>query len=304
MAYNYTTSGGIQYEELEGSPTLRATREGYQATQVYRIPWTSIGTFLNESFPPVVKVGGGFYQAPPRSFPGIPYLFTTSVAVEPFDPNNPVASIFSAPNQANTYAAGAKVTIEYSTTTQEASDDLLRTHRMSLGGEMMILPVGGFGWTSEQTDDFVPIQHEDVRIGKVIPTIEHSISFEYVPNPPTTAILDTIGCVNESLWEPLNTISAPAETALFLGADMYRRTTTLGEEAWKLEYRFSQRSIKGLAGELPGGLSDPVGWNHFYHPQNHWWERIKNKQGGNVYYKADFAPLFEPEPASESEPEP
>lgn len=295
MPYNYTTLGGIAYEELEGSPVYRATSDGFAATQMYRMPWGSIDAFLLESFPLPVRGGFAYEYTLERTFPGVAWLFTRSVHIEPFVPEKP-----SPGAQFNTYPTGAKVTIEYGTRPREKQDGTLRTHRMSIGGEAMILPVGAFGWELDQLpgEDFSPIQYEDVRVAKIVPMIEQSLSFEYVPDPPFTTIAATIGMVNSTN----DLFGAQPETLLFLGADANRRLTPQGEDAWKLEYRFSQRIIKGrIAGALLLGYEDDaIGWNHFFHQGDKHWEKIETPDGDNVYETADFGPLFQPEGGGEA----
>ncbi len=297
MPYNYTTNGGIAYEELEGSPTYQATSDGFSATQVYRMAWASIDAFLLESFPVPVRAGFAYEFTLERTFPGTSWLFTRSVRIEGFDPGMP-----SAGTQFNTYATGARVTIEYGTRPREEQDGTLRTHRLSIGGIHMIMPSRGFGWWNANGGadpvpaSFMPIQSEDVRVAKVLPTIEHTLSFEYVPDPPFTTITDRVGKTNQDT----DLFSATRGTLLFLGADMHRRVTPQGEQAWKIEYRFSQKVIKGPILHLeapPVNSGDGIGWNYEYNPKEAQWDVLVDKNDKYMYQEATFAELFQAEGA-------
>lgn len=304
MALNYTTVGGIAYEELEGSPTYRADRDGFGATQIYRMAWIDIDAFLNESFPLPVRAGFSYEYVSERTFPGTDWLFTRSVAIEAMAPEKPTAGALF-----NIYDSGAKVTIEYATRTIEldtagggagtspsgADTGTLQSHRISIGGEAMILPVGAFGWALTQATfpgEFRPLQNENIRVGKIIPTIEHTLSFEYVPHPPFGTIAAMIGCVNSAVL----LFNAQAETLLFVGADATRRVTAQGTEAWKLEYRFSQKIVKGrLVGGtvLSGFEAVAIGWNHYFNPAEQWWDKVQTSNGDYPYATANFAYLFQ-----------
>lgn len=294
MPYNYLTIGGIPYEEMEGSPVYRASRDGFSATQVYRMAWASIDAFLAESFPAPTLGGFNYNYVNERTFPDVAWLFTNSVVIEPFDPQNPTdGALF------NVYDSGARVTIEYSTRPRENQNNTLQTHRLSIGGEMLVIPTRAFGWFQEQNGDFVPIQSEDVRVGKVLPTIEHSLSFEYVPDPPFETMASMIGTVNSTA----DLFSAQGGTLLFLGADANRRVTPQGADAWKLEYRFSQRYIKGRTPneeQVTGFDSSVITWNEFYNPARGWWDVIQTEDTDKVYAYSDFANLFRAEGAEEA----
>lgn len=308
MPYNYTTDGGIAYEEIEGSPTFRADRDGFSATQIYHMAWIDIDAFLDESFPLPVRGGFAYQYVRERTFPGTDWLFTKSVSIEALNPEKPTAG-----PQINVYDDGAKVTIDYATRTIEldteggrggsptgADTGTLQTHQMSIGGEAMILPIGAFGWEFDNPPllPFKPAQTEDVRVSKIIPMIEHSLSFEYVPHPPFTTIAAMIGTVNSATL----LFNAQPETLLFLGADATRRVTPQGTEAWKLEYRFSQKIVKGrVAGDIYEGYEAvAIGWNHFFHPGYMRWDKLQTTDGDNVYKTANFAPLFQAEGGGEA----
>jgi len=81
---------------------------------------------------------------------------------------------------------------------------------------------------------------------------------------------------------------------------MQRRTTPAGDGAWKLDYRFSQRYIKGRSttGIWSGDTADKIGWNHYFNPTYQWWEKVVTQDGDTVYDTTTFDALFQAEGAT------
>lgn len=268
-----TTDGGIVYELYEGFPVYDFQQAEGTATEVYIMAWVDIDAFLLESFPQPFYVGTKLVYPLTRMFPGLPWLRTEKLRFEPFPNDKPATRNGTAP----TYSTKAKVTINYRTPKFEEDDEAetFFTHRISIGGEFLTLPASGFKWSGETTT----VQNDDLVAGKVIPTAEHQLTWDYVLTPPMATIRATIGKVNNAAF-----LGAAAETLLFLGADMEQETTTGGLRPWKVDYRMSERLLK------QGGAS--VGWNYFFRPDTGNFERLLTRAGGAVYDQAPFLPLF------------
>lgn len=271
----YVTLGGLEYEELAGSPTFSATPDGMSATQIYKMGIGGGLLLADESFPAPVQSPCGFEFNPTRKMPGFPWLHTKQIDVEGFDPENPRQG-----TQHNFYAEGERVTIEYQTSA-ENEDVTVLTHRVGIGGEFMQMPSHGLKWSDQAPGETV--QEEDVGAAKVIPTVEHELTFNWVPDPPFDKIVAKIGMVNGLT----NLFNATPETLMFIGADADRNITSQGADAWKVVYRFSQRVVK------MGGAGS-IGWNHFFRPSDGIWKKLQDKNGNDMYESTTFSDLFGP----------
>jgi hypothetical protein len=125
-------------------------------------------------------------------------------------------------------------------------------------------------------------------ITKIIPTLEHSLDWEYVIDPPWTDIRLQLGTVNDAAIPLFN--NAPIETVLFMSLSGEQNWTTAGAKPWSLSYKFSERNIFQEEGD------NPATWNHVYNPSTNKFERIKRKDPAgeevDMYAKSDFKDLF------------
>lgn len=269
----------VWYEELEGSPTINMDRRGGSAQRKVRIAWGDIDAFFQELFPdPFFGYTGAF-------FPGYPWLVVDSVAVEPFDPNNPTGQ-----NEAiNTFPAGARVTVNYkppeldqghqggptgdrsgpggttgSAGNQQGQSQTFVTHKVSAGGEFITWPSKNLRWMRAANGLDTPNQPQpereydvaaDSSAAVAIPLLEHSISWGSVEWPPWTAIRQCLGKVNAYSFA-----GAGPGTLLFLGCDASRELTSTGVKAWNLEYKLSEKNVNSANPALP------MGWNYFLRP--------------------------------------
>ena len=273
----------VSFQELGGSPTYNVTRTKITAKRELLLDWADIDAFVVEQFPTGVygPLSGGF-------FPGRPLLLVESIDIEPFVPDGPGAGV------PPVYDGGAKVSVAYATPEfdqasnqaddtpseggepQGANEDeagqgqetTFITHRISVGAEVMTWPVKGFyKWErSEIVNRNRPATNEildEMVYGIVIPTIEHQITWHFVPLPPWRAIREKIGMVNTRKFA-----GAEAECLLFLGVEATRETTNQGTRAWSLEYKFSEKCKRWITLGPNGTLNEPsettiVSWNHF-----------------------------------------
>ena len=253
----------VAHENLVGSPTYNFARKESTAEYEILMNKSYVTALLLDLFPPRVGKIAPF-GAP---LPGMPFLFPQSVSMEPFPKDKTMVQ-----------ASLVKAKISYKTRDNEQPPDAgtLLTHTTDVGGDFMTLPSSGLRWESETK----AIQEEDLQAGKIMPTIEHAMSWDEVAVVPYGAIRASIGCVNNSAF-----FGAPAETLLFCGASISREVMTDGAQKFKIDYKFTERPIVTASGTF--------GWNHFYRASEGQWERLKTRPTGeDIYQKVNFAPLF------------
>ncbi len=291
-----TTDGGISYAEHEGSPTYQISQGKLTPTRIFNIAWDDIDDFIVELFPSAQQVGDDYTIGTPLTFPSRDWLVPQSASVAPFDPQNPS---WDATVGMNSYPdGGALVTVQFGQDTTNTSNDgsdndqKLITHDVSIGGEMLMLPQNQLKWWVDGGDD-IQVQEEDVRPGKIIPTLEHTITMHNVVAIPWTAIAAKIGSVNINVFT-LGDFSADEGTLLYLGVNGNHDINLSGSQAWTISHRFSQRKV---AGEAEGAAA--IGWNHYFRPSTGKWQRIVvNDAADNIFPQVTFAELFQPEPAA------
>lgn len=269
-----TSVGGIFYEELSNSPTFSVTQRGATAKQRIKIRWADMDAFVQEVFPSPIIGGCGITYDPAARFPGRPLLIADQLDIDPFVPDKHLTHEAVPADYDH-----AIVEISYKTKDYDDSGGEVLSHKTSIGAEFLTLPSGHLRWESQPVGERIPDQ---IEAGKLIPTVEHQLTYHYVPEPNFDVITAFTGCVNGSV----GLFNAAPETLLFLGAEAERSITVFGVEAWKLDFRFTQRVVKH------GPYS--VGWNHFFRTSTGAWERILTQVGDPIYNLVEFSYLFTP----------
>lgn len=295
-----STLRGVLYEELEGSPTFRANDGGLTAIQKWKLEWDQIDALLEEAFPTKLPIGNKIDHVLGLLFPGKDWLAATNIAIAPLKGAVPV---WDASVGRNKYVdGGAVATITYThregelpepgTDENDPNDTniVIASREVTIGGEFLVMPNQGLK-VETVPGTFETIQNEDVRAGKLIPTVEHTLTMHRVPEIPFNSIVTIVGKVNE--FQAL--FDAPIETLLFLGARARRDRTTRGDTMWELEYRWSQRII-ATEDDIDGdGLGEWATWNHYWIPDVGKWLRVWTKDDKRIYPLTSFAPLFQPD---------
>ena len=265
-----TTGLGIQYQETGDSPKFTIARDGAQATQEYIMDWGYLDAFFYESFPAPVISSCTYTWDTARRFPGRPWLITESVEAEPNHDGPVTTDAFGV----NIFGEnGAKVTIKYKTQAFEEGAQVL-THKISIGGEWLTMKGEQFRW---QSDPVGQIKEDGLPVRRLLPTVEHQLTFHFVPNPPFDALVAAAGFVNGGV----GLFNAPVETLLFLGCEASRAVNATGSESWNLDYKFSQRVLWGIDGA--DDTWKTIGWNHYLRPTTSKWERLLDKNGNPTY---------------------
>lgn len=271
----------VDFDELAGSPKGSFGRESRSLTREGRINWASIDTLIAECFPDPPLIWG--------VHPTISYLYIESLEIEPFHPDagnwlvcTGDAATYTAPNSAG---KEAKVTAKYSLLPFPDASQLISV-KFSVGGEfMMIAPTSDIVW--EDTGNKVTSQ--DSKIGKFIPTIEHSYSRQRATSIPWSAIRSCIGKINSATLSAYPFPSVGKETLLFAGAEIGFTLDTKGKTQYTLDYRFHERIVTH-----PNVHDGPAGWNHIYREIGDTWVRVKSSSGAIVQYETTgaFSTLF------------
>ncbi len=69
----------IAFEELEGSPKIRANEQGTSATRIFKVAWSDWLDFARLLVGTYETVAGAFHFVPPLEFPGFPNLIVDEV---------------------------------------------------------------------------------------------------------------------------------------------------------------------------------------------------------------------------------
>jgi len=297
----------VSYEELDGSPKIKSDRKGGSATRMFKIAWVDISAFFVELFP------YPFSGYPAVSWvPGYSWLLAQSAEAEPFNNTKPGGVNVGS---GITFCDIAKVTVQYAPPSedqqQQSTSDgspagtggggdgtgpggkgggtggqkgttkepvVLMTHELHIGAEFLTISNLLLKFESDGKD-----AEPGVRAGRLVPTIEHQVTWHNVNEPPWVNIRFCAGTVNGKN----GFLNAPRETVLFLGAEASRDLTDRGNKAWTLKYKFSEKDL-----ETPRGK----GWNHFYRADKNAKvkiDRLLTKPDGlPVYQWSDFESLY------------
>ena len=289
------TDGGIFYRPLAPSPTLTFAREEQSAEEIYMMAWDALDDFVDESLPEIQNIGSFTVPQMRRSFPDRDDLQTERIVATPFYGEMPGDLDGTLVADGVEAAKWARVTISYKVSeeseqdpTQDPNDpETFLTHRRSMGGEWFIQQ-GVPEWVDASATDDAAVADGDANakinknpffdVKRFIPTIEHSLIWKAVLDPPFDAIIALLGTLNDELL-----FGAQAETMLFIGAEAEREFTNRGQKPWRLDLRFRERK-------------DPD-WNTFWNPEVKKWQRIlwKDADGNKepTYPTGDHSFLFQ-----------
>ncbi len=282
MANMQTTTGGISYEEMPGSPSLSGSRDSHKGVRKFLVPWSKIDDFLVEFWPSIENRGWGWEFPEPLGFPGLSWLKALTYSVEPYDPDA-IDTTASQQHETglDTYGVraykedlGAIVTIEYGVPPydvyqlnwlEDGTNILVNTDR-AYSAEVLKLGKSGWKWGADNLD----IKAEDAQLGKIIPQVEYNCTWLYVPQPPFWTIQASVGCVNSTQYP----FYAPINTLLLIGAEVKRSYARADQYAFTIHYKFLQKWVKTAEVDLDARNPDgtlkgipakgQIGWNHIF----------------------------------------
>lgn len=146
-------------------------------------------------------------------------------------------------------------------------------------------------------------QDQQQGIAIPVPTIEYTLTWPLVINPPFTLMDLALGKVNGTFMPLFD--NSPLETVLFMGYNAKRKFIWDGAtgraQPWEIQYKFSKRAVNRSSRTPAGDDIDPVsrafGWNHQYSPTDGEWVRIILANGRSIHDKTNFNLLFRTTPA-------
>ena len=255
---------------------------------------SDIVNFIAESFPSPTWANGFWFPGRKRTMPGNGYLISRRLRFESIDTGLPSDFwSYDSGAPAATYESLCRCTIEYET--GQAQDEInpedpttFLEHSITAGGEFLIIPPTNINWGENGEEQN---KGHQAPVTKILPTIEHTLNWRYVRNPPWSTIRNQLGTLNDAVLAIFN--DAPAETVMFMSVQAEQKYTTGGIKPWSMSYKFSERNV------TDDGEQD-IGWNHAYNPTKPGFQRLKRKKTADnsladLYDQSDFSELFKGE---------
>lgn len=307
--------GTLVIEELLGSPELTLSRQGNTATRRVKVPGALLEPIIAELFPSPFS-GYPFGAA----FPGVPFLFVDTVQITPFfGEDDTSATISDVPDY-----AFLLLTINYRTPrfdnsllgrrdpsgpggkqgSQGNQNNPFLTHSGNIGGQFLTYPAQALVWATQTgggptlgAEDPNAQLRADVHAGVIVPTTEHTMTWNFVAQPPWDVIGACRGRVN-SRWIS----GCPAGTLLFLGCQFSKDFDMTGTPVWKLVMKFSEKNtqtypaVDGLFNTRTSPFFDRADWpNQAAYGWNHFLRFINNEtRWDKILKKTDLSPLYSP----------
>lgn len=258
----YTTWNGIPFNDSFDDLEEGLDQQGVYAIKTYYCNFAdrwAFYQFLRGRYIP--QAGGVVTTLVPAQYPDNLNLYANSAVMNPVAPdgaNGPFGS-------ASFKYAKIRVTFRSQTFNYDGSaTEYFGQTRLDFSGNMVTLPQDAYKFSDgKQTEE---------PVGRLIPTIEHSITRTLIQALPVATIGGLIGKINSgSLWGLYD-----AETLLFAGASASPQPDGNGKLTWTLEYKFLYR---------------PVSWNKVVRPDDGTWDYIADSGGTKVYDTGDFTLL-------------
>jgi len=291
----------VAFDEALDSPRFHFGFDGHTAVRKGYIAWGDLEAFVAEHFPVSYKADVSQFGGLGTPFPS-PWdqaLRIDSMDVEPFSDENLAGPTDGNGNIDTTQDFStvithdkALVTIKY-TPAKWTEDDPVEqlVHRWSAGAEFLTLPNTDLQWV----DPAGPVS-SDLSPGRLIPTINHTISWPRIESPPFANIRALVGRVNNAAFT-LATGTAPYETMLFVGADLERTVMSDGTRGWNVTYHFSEKSVDTESADINEGVAG--GWNHFWRNESGasygpgFYALARDANRTPIYPRGDFNLLFQ-----------
>lgn len=317
----------IPWIELDGSPTESFGRQGIKATRNVLCPWDQRRDGVAEILGQGYVFGGESVGFLP--YPDINQVVAVNVNIVPFhdktvlQPENEDLSEFL-----QQYQSPAKITINYELIETEAREmeelpapeiDTFLTYSVDIGGETILVPVRGLGWTDTRTDvwgngtleDYVAaggddlarsraaefpkvpseqnrMREEDTHTTKRVTLVEHHLDWHRVAYPPYLTMRKKAGKVNKVRF-----LGGEPHTMLFMGATVERQFylpwgINQYNPFYKVSYLFSEKLIHETDTKL-------FGWNTKFRSDpaaaRRWVEAV-DANGNLLYPMTELDSLF------------
>jgi len=282
------------FEIEAGYPKFKGSNDGQEAVVKGWVNYDEYRDFIAQVQPPSTSVGGNQIIQYGAQLPSYPYLRLTDWEAEPYPGNAPLSDLDA--NNYRKHPL-MYVTLIFRFVKQQATGGSgsqpnpdpapFLIHRWSVGGQVLSLDNQGLMWddirrklsgggsepffrktigattheeclASKRRKVGVLVgQTEKVNAIKLLPHIEHEITWPRVPRPAFTYMKEAVGKVNE-FEMTFRTGKVPPECLLFTGARIQETVMSNGETSWELVMSFSERQVRARDQAEPGG------WNHFF----------------------------------------
>lgn len=294
-SWRLRTAGGIPYCLMEGYPKGSFGEDDAEVQEQYLIQAEDLYDFVVESLSDTdVYPGGIWYYRKPRPYPGLSFLLTRKVDVEPFDssrPADPFGIDSSAPDK--TYGEFVKVTISYGNvdaSDPEQQDNNLLDISCNASGELLQYPPRGNARLEDPSIGYgstKPVKDLVYPYVKNVPMLEWSVKFRRILASRLSVSLNTargmLGKVN-SAAVPLLYVT-DAEVLLFAGFSLQFA------RSWRSVDRFGTADLKFVEKRVVEDGS-VKGHNHFFDPSTHRWLRLILNGSRYAYESANLNTLF------------
>ena len=286
--------GANVFELDAGYPKFKGSNDGQEAVVKGWVNYDEYPDFIAQMQPPSTSIGSNMIINYGAKLPGFDFLRVVDWDAEPYPGNAPlpdndkndyrkhplmyVTLVFRFVKQQGTGGTGTN-------TNPDPAPFLI--HRWSIGGQVLSLDNQGLIWddirkkliggnsepffkktvvadvfeechASKRRKVGVPVgSTEKVNAIKLLPHIEHEITWPRVPKPAFTYLKEAVGKVNKFEMK-FRTGKIPPECLLFTGARIQETVMSNGETSWELVMSFSERQVKARDQKAPGG------WNHFF----------------------------------------
>lgn len=279
----------VDFDEIDQSPT-RSHNGGHPViTLMGMTSWSDVDTFISFLMPVGTSIGGQFGV----KLNANPLFRVFDYNVEGFGGmTTPTANGLNAYQLAKWTIKCHVPTGQNLDLTQPYNNDPVPwlEHEWDEGIQKFTLPRQSLQWAS----DSKPVI-SNITGAINIPTIEHSITWPKLQNPPFAAIRLCSGCINTAALTLATGVIAIGQ-GLFLGAKCRSELMSDGTLVRTLTYKFSERPLI-----VPGSGSSsvPLDWNYF--PRDDGasgfagtgWDALVNKTTGQrTYQSVNFASLF------------
>ncbi len=285
------------FELEAGYPKFSGSNDGQEAVVKGWVNYDEYPDFIAQMQPPSTYVGGNMVINYGASLPGFPYLRVTDWEAERYPGNAPMNDLDADnyrkhPLMYVTLHFRFVKQQGTSSTDPDSNPDPapFLIHRWTIGGQVLALSDNMLLWDDirrkmsggnsepffDRTVGSPPQTFEEChaskrnKVGviagqgdeklnafKLLPHIEHEITWPRIPRPAFTYFREAVGKVNDREVR-FRTGRIPAECLLFSGAAIRETVMSDGKTAWDLTMNFSERRVRARDQEAPGG------WNHFF----------------------------------------
>lgn len=281
------------FEIEAGYPKFKGSNDGQEATVMGWVNYDEYQDFIAQVQPPSTAVGGSQIINYGAELPGFPFLRLVDWEAEPYPGNRPLSDL-DLNNYRKHPLMYVKLVFRFvkqqgtgGSTPSNPDPAPYLIHRWSIGGQVLSLDNQGLMWddlrrkmSGGASEPFfnktvgttvfeecldskrrkvgaAVAQTDKVNAIKLVPHIEHEITWPRVPRPAFTYLKEAVGKVNE-FEMTFRTGKIPPECLLFTGARIQETVMSNGETSWELVMSFSERQVKARDQAAVGG------WNHFF----------------------------------------